>query len=408
MSDFLIAMVFALPMAVFLLNFVITSVFRLGFSSTFVKKDFSYQPTVSVLLPCFNEGAHVYHTIKSIVESNYPSDKIEIIAVDDCSSDDSYTWIKKAAADFPQVTGLKNPVNSGKHHSLSEALNHSTGDVLICIDSDCIFDKNAIAEMTSCFSEPTIAAVGGRVGISNPLSNITTQCQTLVYYYAFQIIKMMQNFTRNVTCISGCLFAIRREAFVEIVDKVKARNWLGIGVRDGEDRFMTHLVLLTGAKTYINVDAQCWTTAPDNLSQLFMQQLRWRRSGLRDLFWTLRTFWTNLKILHPLTIVNYILPGTLTIMWPAMYIYAFLNGWMSQHLISNLPIYFGTYLLIGCIFNAYAHYKNPEQKINPLAVGVLGIWFIVDSFFITTLALGTFDVGDWGTRTSTEEKEKNV
>jgi hyaluronan synthase len=387
-----------------LLNFVVTSLFRLAIPTTFIEKNYNLRPKVSVLLPCFNEGKHVFDTIESIIGNEYPSELVEVIAVDDCSADDSFEWLQKAAKKYKNVRAFKNETNAGKHHSLSRGLKESSGDIIICIDSDCIFAKDAISELTACFVDPKIAAVGGRVGINNTMENIITQCQTLVYYYAFQIIKMTQNYTRNVTCISGCLFAVRRERFMEIEEKVKQRNWFGIGVRDGEDRFMTHLLLLGGWKTYINIDAQCWTSAPNNLRQLFMQQLRWRRSGLRDLFWTLKDFNNNLKLLHPLTIINMTVPGALTVLWPAMYIYAIINAWTTQYLLMDLQLYFGVYMLMGLVFNAYAHYNNPEQKINPIAVASLGIWFIVDSFFTTLTALCTFDVGEWGTRGTSTKK----
>ena len=136
-----------------------------------------------------------------------------------------------------------------------------------------------------------------------------------------------------------------------------------------------------------------------------MQQLRWRRSGLRDLFWTLRTFRRNLNVMHPLTMVNMLIPGTLTLLWPSMYIYALSSGWVAEHLFLEMPLYFAAYVVIGVLFNVYAHRHNPEQKVSPLMVGSLGMWFIVDSFFTTLVALCTFDVGEWGTRGTSEKKD---
>lgn len=403
--DGLFHLVFMLPIVVMMLNFVLPLAFRIGVKRTHIRKDYTYTPPVSVLLPCFNEGEHVLETIRSIIQNDYPA-PVEIIAIDDWSSDDSFAWLQKAEAMYPgRVRALKNPHNMGKHHTLSRALALSKGEIVICIDSDCIFAPNAIHEMVSCFSDPKIAAVGGRVGINNSMENIITQCQTLVYYYAFQIMKMTQNWSRNIVCISGCLFAVRRERFLEIEEEVKARNWMGIGVRDGEDRYMTHLLLLRGWKTYINIDAQCWTAAPNNLRQLFMQQLRWRRSGLRDLFWTISNFDRNVKVLHPMTIVNMIIPGTLTVLWPSMYVFAMMTNWVAESLLPMLPLYAGMYLAIGWLFNMYVNRHNPEQRINPFAVAVLGAWFIVDSFYTTTLALGTFDVGEWGTRGTAKKEE---
>jgi len=350
------------------------------------------------LLPSYNEGRHVFKTIESILASDYPSEKIEVVAVDDCSSDDTFAWVQKAAARWPNVQAHRNAVNSGKHHTLSKALSHSSGEILICIDSDCIFDRPAIKEMMACFADPGIGAVGGRVGVSNPTENILTRCQTLVYYYAFQVSKMMQNWTRNVMCISGCLFAVRREHFMAIEQTVKERNWFGIGVRDGEDRYMTHLLLLSGLKTYCDVQAQCWTVVPNNLKQLFMQQLRWRRGSLRDFFWSLRMFRSNMKVLHPLTLINMLIPGALTLMWPVMHAYTLSTGWLGQELFVATQLHISMTVTAGVIFFLYASMHNPEQRVSPFGVALLGFWFMVDSFFITILALCTFDVGEWGTR----------
>ena len=54
-------------------------------------------------MPCYNEGKTVYETIESISKSNYPNDKFEVIAQDDCSVDDSYEWMLKAQRDFTNI-----------------------------------------------------------------------------------------------------------------------------------------------------------------------------------------------------------------------------------------------------------------------------------------------------------------
>jgi hyaluronan synthase len=214
-----------------MINFWITLFVRLYAKSVFLKKNYALEPRVSILMPCFNEGERAFKTIESVVMSDYPTEKVELIAIDDCSADDTYQWLKKAEEKWPNVRAFKNPTNSGKHRTLSRAFSYSSNEILICIDSDCIFDKCAIRELAVCFIDDTIGAVGGRVGVSNPRENIITQCQTLMYYYAFQIMKMSQNWVRNITCIAGCMFAIRRKHFVLIDEQVKQRNWFGISVR---------------------------------------------------------------------------------------------------------------------------------------------------------------------------------
>nr|WP_312075755.1 glycosyltransferase [Chryseobacterium sp.] len=57
-------------------------------------------PTCTIIVPAYNEGELVYHTLKSISESNYPKEKLEIMAIDDGSKDDTWEWIKKANEDL--------------------------------------------------------------------------------------------------------------------------------------------------------------------------------------------------------------------------------------------------------------------------------------------------------------------
>ena len=194
------------------------------------KRDYTYEAIVSVVMPCYNEGKTVYETIASIAKSDYPTHKFEVIAQDDCSLDDSYEWMQKAQHDFTNIrlrTG-RNEVNSAKARSICDALRLSTAEVIISIDSDCIFHRDAIRELTACFADPKMGSVGGRVGVRNPNDNVITSIQTLIYYSAFQLYKIPENWTRSVCCISGCLFAIRRELLLAIEPAIRARNWFGI------------------------------------------------------------------------------------------------------------------------------------------------------------------------------------
>src|SRR5215467_10775707 len=213
MAPALIWLILILCLLISVIKYTLAMILKWSVPSAKIQKDYSYQPTVSVLMPCYNEGKTVYETIESISQSNYPNDKFEVIAQDDCSVDDSYEWMKKAERDFANIrirTG-RNQVNSGKARSVCNALQHSRAEIIISIDSDCIFHPDAIRELTACFAEPKMGSVGGRVGVRNPQDNVITAIQTLIYYAAFQLYKIPENWTRSVCCISGCLFAIRRE-----------------------------------------------------------------------------------------------------------------------------------------------------------------------------------------------------
>ena len=66
-----------------------------------------YEPTITIIIPLFNEGCSIYDTILSLVRLDYPQHKLEVIVVDDCSTDDSYEWAAKAAHEFSNVLGFR-------------------------------------------------------------------------------------------------------------------------------------------------------------------------------------------------------------------------------------------------------------------------------------------------------------
>jgi cellulose synthase/poly-beta-1,6-N-acetylglucosamine synthase-like glycosyltransferase len=402
MAPALIWLIVTLCLLISVVKYTVALILKWSVRGASVEKDYAYQPTVSALMPCYNEGHTVYETIESISRSNYPNDRLEVIAQDDRSADDSYEWMLKAQRDFTNIPIRvgRNQENSGKARTVCNALHQSGGEVIISIDSDCIFHPDAIRELTACFSEPGIGSVGGRVGVRNPNASTITAIQTLIYYAAFQLYKVPENWTRSVGCISGCLFAMRRRLLLEIEPKVRARHWFGIPVNQGEDRFLTHQTLLHGYGTYINTDAICWTTVPATLSQLFKQQLRWRRSVIRDLFFTLRTLPQHIWKLHPNSVATLVL----TPLGAVVGLLAVLTMLVGDPMAWAGPVPLAVYLGIAAVLSwAIRRYSRCEVVHNPLAFGAYVAWSVVSSLFITPLALCTMDSRDWGTRTREQE-----
>jgi len=360
-----------------------------------VKKNYDIQPTVSILLPCYNEGSAVYSSIKSIHASDYPAEKLEIICVDDCSVDDSLEWMLKAQKNFENVQVHRNPRNLGKGKTILRALSYSDSEMVISIDSDTLFAPNTVKELMSCFVEEKIGAVGGAVGLLNVNDNFITAFQAFQYYIGFHLYKITENWSRTVGCIAGPLFAVRRKVLLEVAPLIENRNWFGIPVIDGEDRFLTHMICMLGYDTFVNLDAQCWTVAPNTLSKYFTQQLRWRRSSLRDLFLSMRTIPEHLKLPVNALYVFVLLPTTAFVALLYIGVMCLRNPlfFLNPDLI---VAYMAVALVVALGMKKYA----PEQAIsNPASLAMFGVWWIINSVFLTVLACLTLDSGEWGTRT---------
>jgi len=394
------------PVVLFVCLFVYSLIIRFTAKrATQPLKDYDYRPLVSVLLPVYNEGPHVMKTIKSILAVDWPADKLEIVAVDDRSSDDSYAWLRKACRRYPGRfirIGRRN-TNRGKHAALMSALKASRGEIVICIDSDCIFDKNVVRELVACFADDKVAVVGGHVGVSNVNENVYTVCQTVMYFVGFQLMKMVQNARGKMFCVSGCLFAARREVFEDCGTEVKNRRWFGMEMRDGEDLYTTHTVLLRGWKTIFNPEAVCWTSVPATGGKLFAQQLRWRRSGLRDLLWVLSSLMEHLRAYGVRSLLSFLLVQFFVVFW-AFYSLSMIQIWGVGEVffaVGRSVITFGaTLIFVALAYNQLikriAVGSKPIKK--PWLAGLIGIWCYMDFMIITILALFTLDVGAWGTR----------
>lgn len=381
------------------IRLLVSALLKIGSPTRGFTRDFSYVPTVSILLPCFNEGRAVYDTVESICKSNYPKEKFEIIAIDDCSADDSLDWILKAQQDFSdiRIQVSRNLHNSGKAETQSNALDISTGEVILCIDSDAIFDPDAIRELTSCLSDPKIGAVGGAVGVKNINKNILTACQALIYAENFHFLKIFENWTQSVICLSGCMLAVRRDLFLKIQPKIAARNFFGLKVKDGEDRFLTHMVQLEGYGTVINPFARCVTDVPDNLKTLWNQQIRWQRSGIRDFCLTLRTLHKHIWNLPPNPNFMY------GLFFPtlAALISIFLLVLNPLIVFFVAPFWVAFYFVMAACYDLFTRHSLREQKISSpyrlISLAAFSVW-IVAGRLIELTAICTLDSTSWMTR----------
>src|SRR5690554_1524908 len=124
-------------------------------------------PNCSVIVPAYNEGHLVYHTLVSLAESDYPEEKLQLIAIDDGSQDDTWQWMKKAKAKLgDRVAIYQQPKNKGKRHALYRGFHLAKGAVFITVDSDSVVEKDTLRNMVSPFAvNKNCGAVAGNVKV---------------------------------------------------------------------------------------------------------------------------------------------------------------------------------------------------------------------------------------------------
>ena len=101
-------------------------------------------PTVTVIIPAYNEGADIAKSIDSIARSDYPREKLQIIAIDDGSKDDTWLHMEAAARRHPDlVCAIRMDKNGGKRQGLRVGFALAAGDVLVTMDSDSVVEHQS-------------------------------------------------------------------------------------------------------------------------------------------------------------------------------------------------------------------------------------------------------------------------
>jgi N-acetylglucosaminyltransferase len=351
-----------------------------------------YEPTITIVVPLFNEGQSIYETIISLVELDYPRDKLEVTVVDDCSTDDSYEWACKAAAVHSNVTVLRNPYNMGKRKGINAAVRASKSEIIVSVDSDVIVAPTALRELVAGFVAPEVAAVGGRVHVSNPNQNWLTRLQTIKYYFGQEHLKNLERSIEQVMCLSGCLTAYRRHVLIELEPILEDRNILGIPIKYGEDRFLTHQIVRRGYKTRLNLDAMCFTKAATTMSAYFNQQLRWKRSNIVDFIVGVGHAWK----LHPLLCLQYLSMFMLLLVYPFVIVTNVQKGEFLELASFHVMLIAGFAVIY--FFARSTRALPPWLRVHPIAFLPMAVLMPVAYLLLTPLGLFTLDSSSWQTR----------
>lgn len=360
-----------------------------------VIKDPNHTPTVAVLIPCFNEGSFVYDTIKAVWESDYPKDKLNIFPQDDGSQDDSYEWMLKASRDFDRVYPERNTVNNGKTITYLRALDRSESEIVINVDSDVLIEKNTLRLLIAPFADSRIGVVGSPAGVIAPGESWLNTLQMYLWFFGSRVSRIAESQFLSVAVVGGWALAVRRQILKDIEPYIHRRNWFGVPVKDGEDRFITHLALLQGWRTYIEHTAMVWTRPMPTYAKLFGQQLRWKRSMLRTFFWIICTMRYHIRTLPPMALFSVFTAGSVSFILFMGTILGILSDPISLIDPAQGLIWAATLLIV----TIYCSVKFKNQPVhNPIKLlGFFG-WWVVNLFFLTCLSLLTLDQDAWGNR----------
>jgi biofilm PGA synthesis N-glycosyltransferase PgaC len=227
-------------------------------------------PSISVLIPAHNESEYVGPCIESFLNTNYPEDKLDIIVIDDGSTDETFAQASEYSGE--RVTVLQQE-NAGKHAAMNHGLDHVSTDLVIGVDADSRVEPDAVTELVQTYeSKPGTCAVAGNVKVENRKS-LLTKTQALEYIVSINMFRRAFDQIGLVKVVPGCLGLFDREQ-VEAVGGFS-------GDTVTEDFDLTIELLKDGGEIHYSSKAIVRTEVPDTWRGLYSQRLRWFRGTIQ-------------------------------------------------------------------------------------------------------------------------------
>jgi len=233
-----------------------------------------FLPTVSVIVPAYNEAKVIIKTVKSILKSDYPN--LDIIIVDDGSTDETYQ-ITLAAFQQERKVKVFTKLNEGKAAALNFGIEKTRAEIIVALDADTIFLPDTISKLVRHFKNPKVGAVAGNAKVGNRL-NLLTRWQALEYIISQNLDRRAFQVMNCITVVPGSVGAWRRKVVLD------ANGFSSETL--AEDADLTFWVIRFGYKIIYDEEAIAFTEAPDTIKGFIKQRFRW-------MYGTLQTAWKH-------------------------------------------------------------------------------------------------------------------
>lgn len=356
-------------------------------------------PTVTILVPCYNESATIAATCASLRLLSYPD--YRVVFIDDFSTDDTASVIRRFLPSNSNFHLLSLNQNCGKAQALNYALKTSVNtSITVVIDADTLLTPNALKYLVApfCF-QPRLGATTGNPSVIKR-NNILEKLQAAEFASIIGLIKRSQRVIGRVFTVSGCVAAYRTEVLKEVGGFSHHTATEDIDITWRIQRHFYEVWFIAQATAFI----QC----PSTFIDYWKQRQRWALGGWH-LLRTHKDIFTDLRY-------RYLYPAYLEFVLSFLWAFAFIFGtaiWFITYFftatpfgISPIPAWYGALISIACLIQmATALFINHRYDPKLYLVFFWTPWYMIFFFAIGALTIvstapkgifGNFEqVGRW-------------
>nr|WP_321226738.1 glycosyltransferase family 2 protein [uncultured Psychroserpens sp.] len=360
-------------------------------------------PTVTIIVPAYNEGKQVWDTLMSLADSDYPQDKIELLSIDDGSVDDTWEWMQKAKKQLgDRLVILQQPENQGKRHALYRGFNLGLGDIFVTVDSDSIVNKDTLRHLVSPFvTNKDCGAVAGNIRVLNNKKAMLPKMLDVSFVLSFEFVRSAESSLNSVLCTPGALAAYRSTAVHNCLPEWINQTFMGKPSDIGEDRAMTNMILKQGKHVLFQKNAVAYTNVPEEYTGLYKMFIRWGRSNVRENLEMAKYIFTDFRKgkksgIRLLFITQFL---EMLMSYPFLLIMLF---FVATHPLLFLGSTFMSILILSSF--SVIFYSNRYKISESIWAYSYSILYTFGLFWITPYAIATASRRGWLTRDIVETK----
>lgn len=236
-------------------------------------KTLKQHPTVTVAVPCFNEENTVLKTLKSLLALNYPQNKLDILVIDDGSTDETHSVVQRFIQENKiHHVRLFHKENGGKYTAMNYALEQTNSEFFGLLDADSFVDRNALKNQLPYFENKNVMAVTPSMRIHNP-KKVLVRVQYIEYLLGTFLRKVF-SYLGAEHVAPGPFTIYRREFFLKYGGFRKAYHTEDI---ESSLRIQSLDYTIEHAS-----DALVYTEGVRTWKALTAQRLRWYHGFLRN------------------------------------------------------------------------------------------------------------------------------
>jgi hyaluronan synthase len=352
----------------------------------------AYEPMVSFVIPCKDEEAAIGKTVTKCFEAHYPKDKLEVIVINDGSTDRTIDILRDLQKRYDRLAVVDWKENRGKRHGMAEGIRMAKGEIIVQLDSDSFISPETFRNLIQPFQNPEIGAICAHADPANAETNWLTRMQAAYYFVSFRVLKAAESTFMTVFCCSGCSSAYRREIILPVLDRWLAEKFLGLPVTWGEDRALTNWVLRRNYRTIYSEQVHAHTICPDTFKKFLKQQIRWKKG------WLVNSLFASKFIIRrePFVAFTYFFPlFVISLITPFIAVKSLILGPILR---GALPLYYiyGVFLM-SFVMTLYYRWISRENKYWPFVF----VWSAINMVFLSFVlfySVATIQNRKWGTR----------